>query len=313
MYRYAVNVNRTKTQLATLKKDKVNYLVGWNFDWKIKTSSGEILIESIVYVNTGSVDLKNDTLISLWGSSYPSPQDPEFTGNCLVDLKPADVDALNSVFVNWVVWWNHQYWFDWDEYPFDHNLSKEEWCWVNWFSSNWVTLANMPRAIWKLYNVYMFDIYNAWFTQIPDTIWYLTNLERINISWNPWLVTLPGSIWNLINLKQVDFSWNGLTDLPNNFTKLVHLEYIYLQDNNLGYDAFWDWDAWTKFDTLTKVHEIDLSNNPQLWNNISQKFLSFGEYSYWTQSYAYDWNNFTITRPGWNLPLQFEWNIRVYD
>jgi hypothetical protein len=32
MYRYAVNVNRTKTQLATLKKDKVNYLVGGNFD-----------------------------------------------------------------------------------------------------------------------------------------------------------------------------------------------------------------------------------------------------------------------------------------
>jgi hypothetical protein len=28
MYRYAVNVSRTKTQLATLKKDKVNYLVG---------------------------------------------------------------------------------------------------------------------------------------------------------------------------------------------------------------------------------------------------------------------------------------------
>jgi hypothetical protein len=304
-----VNVNRTKTQLATLKKDKVNYLVGGNFDWKIKTSSGETVIPSIVYVNTGSVDLKNDTLVYLWWSSStpstpPVVQDPEFTGNCLVDLKPADVDALNSVFVK--PWLRYEY--GPHMWEFDHNLTKEEWCSITLIEAYWENLWVLPRGFWKLYGITSLDFVNAGMPTLPDSFWYLKNLEYLVIM-DSGLTSIPASFGNLTKLKNLTLSWNWLTDLPKEFTQLVNLENILLQDNDLTYEAFWENNLY-KFDSLTKVHYIDLRNNPSL-RTLADLYSSSISLTNFEQFY-YSGNDFSITSNWNNSPIEFIWSKRTY-
>jgi hypothetical protein len=69
-------------------------------------------------------------------------------------------------------------------------------------------------------------------TEIPPEIYFLTELESLNLSFN-YLSSLPNSINTLSKLKNIDLSWNEFNKVPTTLLELENLELIDLRNNKL--------------------------------------------------------------------------------
>lgn len=254
---------------------------------------------------------------NIWTSSgWAWAVSEQFTGNCLVDLTAQDVNDLNNYLITNIndLWWaDGFYYFDgwWTEVYLNDiwSLTKEEWCaltelqaWANF------QVTQIPSAIWKLSNLTSLHLWYINLSVLPDSIWNLSNLQNLTLDGNN-ITSLPASIWNLTQLRSFSAAWNGLTDLPKEFTQLVNLQNIFLEDNNLTYEAFWENNLY-KFDSLTQVTLFNISNNPSLWT-LSASYRSSIALTNFEQFY-YSGNNFSVTSNWDGSPIQFVWNKTEY-
>jgi Leucine-rich repeat (LRR) protein len=68
--------------------------------------------------------------------------------------------------------------------------------------------------------------------ELPDSLWQLTQLQKLNLSSNQ-LTALPESLGQLIQLQELNFSGNQLTTLPESLGQLTQLQDLDLSSNKM--------------------------------------------------------------------------------
>ncbi|MEW5938527.1 MAG: COR domain-containing protein [Chloroflexota bacterium] len=90
-------------------------------------------------------------------------------------------------------------------------------------------------------------------TDLPESLWQLTQLQELDLSDNQ-LRTLPESLGQLTQLQELDLSDNQLRALPESLEQLTELLGLKVSSNQLEAlpDSLWQ---------LTQLHSLDLSRN----------------------------------------------------
>ena len=81
-------------------------------------------------------------------------------------------------------------------------------------------------------NVTILELCNQGLTSLPESIGYLTSLQKLSLRENS-LLTLPEAISKLESLKILDLHNNQLTALPEAIGKLKSLTTLFLNNNSL--------------------------------------------------------------------------------
>ena len=107
------------------------------------------------------------------------------------------------------------------------NLSSES------YSYSSKKLTQIPDEVFELTHLKKLNLSNNQLTNLPDSVGKLTNLTQLNLS-NNQLTNLPKSVVNLTNLARLDLSNNELNNLPQSVVNLINLTQLYLRGNQLN-------------------------------------------------------------------------------
>ena len=75
------------------------------------------------------------------------------------------------------------------------------------------------------------DLSNRELTSLPPGLWYLTNLQELNVSQNPGLQALPDDLSKCATLRSINASSCSINDWPKCLSKLPLLKTLQLNDN----------------------------------------------------------------------------------
>lgn len=90
-------------------------------------------------------------------------------------------------------------------------------------------ITEIPDSIWELTNLQCLNIAGTWITTIPNSISNCKSLEMLYTN-NCNITELPKEIWNLTELKKIDLSFNNLSVIPD-LSSLTNLEDLYISYN----------------------------------------------------------------------------------
>jgi len=77
-----------------------------------------------------------------------------------------------------------------------------------------------------------YDLSSKGLTRVPDFVFYMKNLEELNL-YNNKITVLPTEIGRLKNLRILTFDTNKITSLPPTIAQLKNLEKLYLDNNKI--------------------------------------------------------------------------------
>ncbi len=146
------------------------------------------------------------------------------------------------------------------------------------------------------------DLRDGELNQIPDSVFKLTHLKVLNLSWNK-IHKIPDSFPELYNLNELylsgnkisylpdffsalpklnklDLSYNKITDLPNSFSQLSNLKKLYLVANQISNLP----DSFFQLSSLKRLYLSDnqISNLPDSFSqlfSLTELYLSRNEIS----------------------------------
>ena len=90
-------------------------------------------------------------------------------------------------------------------------------------------LTEIPSSVFSLTNLEELDIYLNKISELPEELFTLTNLRGLQIGGN-YLKSLSSNISKLANLEWIEFSSTQIWRLPDQMTKLKSLREIYPND-----------------------------------------------------------------------------------
>ncbi|MBI5823763.1 MAG: leucine-rich repeat domain-containing protein [Chloroflexi bacterium] len=114
-------------------------------------------------------------------------------------------------------------------------------------------LTELPDSLWKLTKLQKLNLSNNQLTTLPPSLGQLTRLTKLDLS-NNQLTTLPDSLGQLTQLTELNLSSNQLTTLPDSLGQLTQLQTLNLSNNQLT--ALPD-----SLGQLAQLTELDLSSN----------------------------------------------------
>nr|NQU92115.1 leucine-rich repeat domain-containing protein [Bacteroidota bacterium] len=92
---------------------------------------------------------------------------------------------------------------------------------------------NLEKAIKNPESVLYLDLSNQELDHVPQEVWSLINLEKINLSHNN-LRTFPIDFCKLSKLKMINLNHNKIDSIDGCITKLQSLEILWLKANLLS-------------------------------------------------------------------------------
>ncbi|XP_022317949.2 protein flightless-1 homolog isoform X3 [Crassostrea virginica] len=98
------------------------------------------------------------------------------------------------------------------------------------------TLANFPSGLDTLSNLQDIDLSGNDLPRVPETLYKLTAIKRLNLSSNQ-ISELSLVIDTWVNLETLNLSRNNLTALPSSLHKLSSLKKLYLNSNKLDFEG----------------------------------------------------------------------------
>ncbi|XP_055380330.1 protein flightless-1 [Condylostylus longicornis] len=98
------------------------------------------------------------------------------------------------------------------------------------------TLLNFPTTLDSLSNLSELDLSENSLSKVPDCIYNIITLKRLNLSDNE-ITELSGNVEFWQKLEILNLSRNQLKSLPPALCKLVNLRHLYLNDNNLDFEG----------------------------------------------------------------------------
>ncbi|XP_060063340.1 protein flightless-1 homolog [Ylistrum balloti] len=98
------------------------------------------------------------------------------------------------------------------------------------------TLANFPSGLDTLTNLQDVDLSNNDLPRVPETLYKVSSLKRLNLSGNQ-ITELSLVIDTWIHLETLNLSRNKLTALPSSLHKLASLKKLYLNSNLLDFEG----------------------------------------------------------------------------
>ena len=102
----------------------------------------------------------------------------------------------------------------------------------NLFADDSQKSTQIPDEVFELTHLEKLDLSNNQLTNFPDSLTNLSNLTELNLRRNQ-LTNLPESLGNLSNLTILDLKENRLDRLPNSLGNLSKLQKLYLNTNRL--------------------------------------------------------------------------------
>ena len=93
-------------------------------------------------------------------------------------------------------------------------------------------LTKIPNKVFYLSQLEELDLSDNQLKTVPETIGNLTNLTHLYLNGNG-LTTVPETIGNLTNLTHLYLNGNGLTTVPETIGNLTNLTHLYLSSNQL--------------------------------------------------------------------------------
>jgi Leucine-rich repeat (LRR) protein len=100
------------------------------------------------------------------------------------------------------------------------------------YDQNSESLIELPDSLWELTALQSLNISYNQLTALPEAIGQLTQLQSLDISYNQ-LTALPAAIGQLTQLRSLDISDNQLTALPEAIGQLTQLRSLYISYNQL--------------------------------------------------------------------------------
>ncbi|XP_049873153.1 protein flightless-1 [Pectinophora gossypiella] len=98
------------------------------------------------------------------------------------------------------------------------------------------TVANLPTSLETLSNLCDVDLSRNALTKVPDALYSLLSLKRLNLSDNEIAeVSSAMDMWQ--KLESLNFSRNKLTSLPASLCKLQNLRRLHVDDNQLDFEG----------------------------------------------------------------------------
>ncbi|XP_071129219.1 protein flightless-1 homolog isoform X5 [Mytilus edulis] len=98
------------------------------------------------------------------------------------------------------------------------------------------TLNNFPLGVDTLTNLQDIDLSGNDLPRVPETLYKLSPLKRLNLS-NNQITELSLVIDTWVNLETLNLSRNKLTALPSSLHKLVALKKLYINSNQLDFEG----------------------------------------------------------------------------
>ncbi|CAC5384169.1 Protein flightless-1,Protein flightless-1 homolog [Mytilus coruscus] len=98
------------------------------------------------------------------------------------------------------------------------------------------TLNNFPLGVDTLTNLQDIDLSGNDLPRVPETLYKLSPLKRLNLS-NNQITELSLVIDTWVNLETLNLSRNKITALPSSLHKLVALKKLYINSNQLDFDG----------------------------------------------------------------------------
>ena len=93
-------------------------------------------------------------------------------------------------------------------------------------------LTQIPDTVFELTHLQKLDLSDNQLTEIPKSISNLSNLTKLGLDDNQ-LMKIPESIGNLSNLTRLNLNYNQLTKIPESINNLSNLMRLNLNDNQL--------------------------------------------------------------------------------
>jgi len=91
-------------------------------------------------------------------------------------------------------------------------------------------LTELPDSLWQLTQLTSLNLSSNQLTTLPDWLGQLTQLTELDLS-NNQLTALPDSLGQLTQLTSLDLSSNQLTSLPDSLGQLTQLQTLYIKFN----------------------------------------------------------------------------------
>ncbi|MBS0629013.1 MAG: leucine-rich repeat domain-containing protein [Verrucomicrobia bacterium] len=117
----------------------------------------------------------------------------------------------------------------------------------------YIELISIPNQIWQLTNLQKLNLGENQLTSIPKEIGQLTNLQQLFLDKNQ-LTSIPNEIGHLTNLHNLNLNHNHLISIPNEIGHLTNLQLLELQHNQLR-------SVPSQIGMLDNLRGLDLENN----------------------------------------------------